>query len=165
MTEIVNITAAKARFSKLVDRAAVGEEIVIAKSGKPKVKLVPYRVVHVFDLAGHPTATLCLRLVIADRGKHQAAFLRCAPYHADQLARGSGAGGDRYGTAVAPEMRWLSILWLFLGLWAARAVWIFGVGLHIAWTCFLPGHFWDWWFWKGAILSMLVPWMLPPGAN
>jgi prevent-host-death family protein len=30
-------------FSKLVDRAAAGEEIVIAKAGEPKAKLVPYR--------------------------------------------------------------------------------------------------------------------------
>jgi prevent-host-death family protein len=26
-----------------VDRAAAGEEIIIAKAGKPKAKLVPYR--------------------------------------------------------------------------------------------------------------------------
>jgi antitoxin (DNA-binding transcriptional repressor) of toxin-antitoxin stability system len=29
--------------SRLVDRAAAGEEIVIAKAGKPKAKLVPYQ--------------------------------------------------------------------------------------------------------------------------
>jgi len=40
---VINITAAKAQFSKLVDRAAAGEEIVIGKSGKPLAKLVPYR--------------------------------------------------------------------------------------------------------------------------
>jgi prevent-host-death family protein len=28
---------------KLVDRAAAGEEIIIAKAGKPKAKLVPYQ--------------------------------------------------------------------------------------------------------------------------
>ena len=39
----INITAAKAQFSKLVDRAAAGEEIVITKAGKPVAKLVPYR--------------------------------------------------------------------------------------------------------------------------
>ena len=26
---------------------------------------------------------------------------------------------------------------------------------YTAWTCFLPGHFWDWWFWKDVIWSML----------
>ena len=44
MSETVNLYAAKTNFSKLVERAAAGEEIVIAKSGKPKAKLVPYRV-------------------------------------------------------------------------------------------------------------------------
>jgi prevent-host-death family protein len=38
----VNIHEAKTQFSKLVERAAGGEEIVIAKSGKPVARLVPY---------------------------------------------------------------------------------------------------------------------------
>jgi len=37
----VNIREAKAHLSRLVDRAAAGEEIVIAKAGKPIAKLVP----------------------------------------------------------------------------------------------------------------------------
>ena len=37
----VNLYDAKARFSKLVDAAAAGEIIVIARNGKPTVKLVP----------------------------------------------------------------------------------------------------------------------------
>lgn len=43
MSETVNLYEAKTNLSKLVDRAAAGEEIVIAKAGKPKAKLVPYR--------------------------------------------------------------------------------------------------------------------------
>jgi prevent-host-death family protein len=43
MTDTVNLYEAKTNLSKLVDRAAAGEEIVIAKAGKPKAKLVPYR--------------------------------------------------------------------------------------------------------------------------
>lgn len=43
MTDIVNIYAAKMNLSKLVDRVANGEEIIIAKAGKPKAKLVPYQ--------------------------------------------------------------------------------------------------------------------------
>lgn len=39
----VNIAEAKARLSALVDRAAVGEEIVIAKDHKPVARLVPIR--------------------------------------------------------------------------------------------------------------------------
>ena len=42
MAETVNLYDAKTNLSKLVDRAAAGEEIVIAKAGKPKAKLVPY---------------------------------------------------------------------------------------------------------------------------
>jgi prevent-host-death family protein len=38
----VNIHEAKTHLSKLVDRAASGEEIVIARAGKPVAKLVPY---------------------------------------------------------------------------------------------------------------------------
>ena len=38
----LNLYEAKTQLSKLVDRAAAGEEIVIAKAGKPKAKLVPY---------------------------------------------------------------------------------------------------------------------------
>ena len=41
MTETINLYKAKTNLSKLVDRAAAGEEIIIAKAGKPKAKLVP----------------------------------------------------------------------------------------------------------------------------
>jgi prevent-host-death family protein len=37
----VNVHAAKTHFSRLLDEAAAGAEIVIAKSGKPVAKLVP----------------------------------------------------------------------------------------------------------------------------
>ena len=42
MPDTVNLYDAKTHLSKLVDRAAAGEEIVIAKAGKPKARLVPY---------------------------------------------------------------------------------------------------------------------------
>ena len=38
----VNMHEAKTHLSRLVDRAAAGEEIVIARAGKPIAKLVPY---------------------------------------------------------------------------------------------------------------------------
>ncbi len=38
---IFNLYDAKTRLSQLVERAARGEEIVIAKAGKPLAKLVP----------------------------------------------------------------------------------------------------------------------------
>jgi len=43
VADTVNLYDAKTHLSRLVDRAAAGEEIVIAKAGKPKAKLVPYR--------------------------------------------------------------------------------------------------------------------------
>ena len=39
----VNIHDAKTHLSRLVDRAAAGEEITIARAGKPVAKLVPYQ--------------------------------------------------------------------------------------------------------------------------
>ena len=38
----VNIHEAKTHLSRLIERAASGEEIVIARSGKPVAKLVPF---------------------------------------------------------------------------------------------------------------------------
>ena len=39
----VNIHEAKTHLSRLVEEAAAGEVVVIAKAGKPMVKLVPLR--------------------------------------------------------------------------------------------------------------------------
>jgi prevent-host-death family protein len=39
--ETVSLYQAKTQLSRLVDRAAAGEEIVIAKSGRPRARLVP----------------------------------------------------------------------------------------------------------------------------
>jgi prevent-host-death family protein len=39
---IVNIHEAKTHLSRLVDRAAAGEEIIIGKAGHPKARLVAY---------------------------------------------------------------------------------------------------------------------------
>lgn len=41
MTEVVNIHEAKTHLSRLLDRASKGEEIVIARAGKPVARLVP----------------------------------------------------------------------------------------------------------------------------
>ena len=41
MATTVNIHEAKTHFSQLVDRAAKGEEIIIAKAGKPVARLTP----------------------------------------------------------------------------------------------------------------------------
>jgi prevent-host-death family protein len=44
MGKPVNIYDAKTHLSELVDRAAAGEEIIIAKAGRPTARLVPLRV-------------------------------------------------------------------------------------------------------------------------
>ena len=41
MPQTVNIYAAKTHLSRPLDRVAAGEEIVIARAGKPVAKLVP----------------------------------------------------------------------------------------------------------------------------
>ena len=38
---MVNVHEAKTQFSRLLDRAHAGEEIIIAKAGKPFARLVP----------------------------------------------------------------------------------------------------------------------------
>ena len=43
MSVQVNIYEAKSKFSKLINQAIAGEEIIIAKSGKPVAKLVPFK--------------------------------------------------------------------------------------------------------------------------
>jgi prevent-host-death family protein len=44
MTRMVNLYEAKTHLSQLVEEAAAGEEIIIAKAGKPTARLVPLAV-------------------------------------------------------------------------------------------------------------------------
>ena len=41
MPRILNLYEAKTHLSELVERASRGEEVVIAKAGQPKARLVP----------------------------------------------------------------------------------------------------------------------------
>lgn len=43
LVRIINIQNAKTHLSRLVEEAAGGEDIVIAKAGKPIVRLVPFK--------------------------------------------------------------------------------------------------------------------------
>lgn len=43
MTATVNVHDAKTHLSRLLDRAHGGEEIILAKAGKPYAKLVPIK--------------------------------------------------------------------------------------------------------------------------
>jgi prevent-host-death family protein len=39
----INISAAKAHFSRLIDAVVAGDEIVITRSGKPAARLIPIK--------------------------------------------------------------------------------------------------------------------------
>jgi prevent-host-death family protein len=41
MTEVVNIHEAKTQLSRLVEQASKGREFIIAKAGRPMVRVVP----------------------------------------------------------------------------------------------------------------------------
>jgi prevent-host-death family protein len=41
--DIVNVHEAKTHLSRVLERVAAGEEVIIAKAGKPVAKLVPLR--------------------------------------------------------------------------------------------------------------------------
>lgn len=43
MSEIINVHEAKTHLSRLLDRAHIGEEIVLSKAGKPYARLVPLK--------------------------------------------------------------------------------------------------------------------------
>jgi prevent-host-death family protein len=58
----VNIHQAKTHLSRLVERAAAGEEIIIARSGKPVAKLVGFAE----DLAPRVPGSMHGRIWIAD---------------------------------------------------------------------------------------------------
>lgn len=76
--ESVNIYEAKTSLSELVERAANGEEIIIAKAGKPRARLVP--------LEAAPPARLRGR----GKGKWQVAADFDAPLPPDLLRRFEG---------------------------------------------------------------------------
>lgn len=40
--KVINIQAAKTHLSRIVEEAAAGQEIVLAKAGKPLVRIIPF---------------------------------------------------------------------------------------------------------------------------
>ena len=42
--QAINIHDAKTRFSRLIEAVIRGEDVIIAKAGKPVAKLIPYEV-------------------------------------------------------------------------------------------------------------------------
>ncbi len=43
MAYYYNLSEARTKLSRLIDRVAAGEEVLIGKSGKPMVRLVPFQ--------------------------------------------------------------------------------------------------------------------------
>jgi prevent-host-death family protein len=43
MTDAVNIHEAKTHLSRLIERVEAGEEITIARAGRPVARLIPFR--------------------------------------------------------------------------------------------------------------------------
>jgi prevent-host-death family protein len=53
---LVNVHDAKTNFSKLLDRAHAGEEIILAKGGKPFARLMPLEEVREREPGRYPGA-------------------------------------------------------------------------------------------------------------
>ena len=60
MTHIVNMHEAKSTLSSLVAKAREGDDVIIARAGKPVAKLVAY------DEVAHPTRFGALKEVLPD---------------------------------------------------------------------------------------------------
>ncbi|KZC99608.1 type II toxin-antitoxin system Phd/YefM family antitoxin [Oceanibaculum pacificum] len=65
MGKTLNIYEAKTQLSALVERAAAGEEIVIAKAGQPRARLVPLAESRP-SARRRPAGTLRIRHMAAD---------------------------------------------------------------------------------------------------
>lgn len=56
--KLINMQAAKTQLSRLVEQALAGEDIVLAKAGKPQVRLAPCRSCVDSRRGGQMTASL-----------------------------------------------------------------------------------------------------------
>ena len=105
MTDTVKIYDAKTNLSKLVDRAADGEEIIIAKPSKPIASYGTFRARYGQQLKTTPTTSLLLRTPF---GKSRSDVQRAALRFGVDTARrfeleGAGAGHHRAFDAVARQ--------------------------------------------------------------
>jgi len=91
MTKTVNIAKAKATLSALVDEALAGEEVVIARAGKPCVTLTPTasREPRPFGIAKHWPKELADALL--------------EPMDEEDLAWAEGYFQDKDGITLPPE--------------------------------------------------------------
>ncbi|MCC6524978.1 MAG: type II toxin-antitoxin system prevent-host-death family antitoxin [Polyangiaceae bacterium] len=79
--EIVNVAAAKAHLPELIERAANGEVIILARGGKPRARLVPLE-----------DETKALRVPGKGKGRFRVARDFDAPLPPDVLALFEGSG-------------------------------------------------------------------------
>jgi len=92
----VNLYDGKTHLSRLVDRAAAGEEIVIARSGKPVARLVPLAESWLEPAArevGFGVIPVSLR---------DAARVRALPWHHRNPSTGCWSPGRSAGSRCAP---------------------------------------------------------------
>jgi prevent-host-death family protein len=61
MADAVNVHEAKTGFSKLLKRVQPGEEIVIAKAGKPVARLIPFSAPAKVRKPGGPEGMITIR--------------------------------------------------------------------------------------------------------
>lgn len=68
MSILVNLYDAKTQLSQLVERAAAGEEIIIAKAGRPRARLVPMpRIASLPPRHGDPFDRMLIVQAVADK--------------------------------------------------------------------------------------------------
>lgn len=92
MTSQVNIAEAKAKLSELLDRALAGEEIIIARSGKPLARLVP-----VEELKPRQKGAW------RGWGADIPAEVFLAPMDPEDLDAAEGKFGDEFGITLPPK--------------------------------------------------------------
>jgi len=93
MTSQVNVAEAKAKLSELLDRALAGEEIVIARAGRPLVRLVP-------------VDELKPRVPGAWRGWEASPEALLAPMDPEDLDAAEGKFSDEFGISLPrPDRR------------------------------------------------------------
>jgi prevent-host-death family protein len=90
MTTQINVAEAKAKLSALLDRALAGEDIVIARAGKPLARLVPLK-------------RLPRRKPGAWRGWTASAEVLMAPMDPEDLDAAEGKFSDAFGITKPPS--------------------------------------------------------------
>src|SRR6266566_2520666 len=109
----VNVHAAKTNLSRLIDRAESGEEVIIAKAGRPGMTLRQLMVLARGPRIGADLRDAEMARLPADRSKGQLATTVRVPLDSSYLSERDSAGGARYigppgvsfpATGTAPDV-------------------------------------------------------------